>query len=150
MFLSRWWPKIDRKSKDGAKDRGDLTHPEDWAVECKNTKGVNLPQYLREAEAEATHKGARFFVALVKNRRSKGESGRVEDGYAVTRTRVWGQVAREHEIATEALADLEALAARWSNNAIRDSSYAVLTAEAVSVAIEELRKVSFGEVGEVS
>jgi hypothetical protein len=121
---------MDRKTKTGAKDEGDLTHPENWAVECKNVNPISLPRFLREAEAEAGHKGVRLFVALVKNRRSKGESGQVQDGYAVTRTRVWAEVARQHEVGTDLITYLVALNARD----LPDSSYRVLANEAVITA----------------
>lgn len=115
-FLSRWWPKIKRAALEGTGDVGDLTHPEGWAVECKDRLPITLPQFLREAEAEAQNKGVPFFVALVKNRRSKGETGKIEDGYAVTRTRVWAQVAFEHEHATSTLEYLSALKARLTSD----------------------------------
>lgn len=139
-FLKPWWPKMDRKTKTGAKDEGDLTHPENWAVECKNVNPISLPRFLREAEAEAGHKGVRLFVALVKNRRSKGESGRVEDGYAVTRTRVWAEVARQHEIGTELVKYLAALNARD----LPDSSYRVLANEAVRMASDDWYGALYG------
>lgn len=128
-FLSRWWPKIKRAALEGTGDIGDLTLPEDWAVECKNRSPINLPLFLREAEAEAENKGARFFVALVKNRRSKGESGQVHDGYAVTRTRVWARVAHEHETLTDTVQHIDALRARHAAGALSDSALAVLVSE---------------------
>lgn len=130
-FLSRWWPKIKRAALQGTGDIGDLTHPEGWAVECKNVSPISLPKFLREAEAEAHNKGVPFFVALVKNRRSAGESGQVEDGYAVTRTRVWAAVAWEHERLSEVVDYVRALAARHRDGALSDSAYAVLTTEAL-------------------
>lgn len=132
-FLARWWPKIKRAALSGKGDVGDLTHPEDWAVECKDRTPISLPAFLREAEAEAENKGARYFVALVKNRRSKGESGTVEDGYAVTRTRVWAQVAYEHETATACVGYLLALAKRHADGAVTDSAFAVLAMESLSL-----------------
>lgn len=136
-FLRRWFPKVDRKTKEGAADKGDLHWPDtEWAVECKNTGNISLPKFLREAEEEAVNKGARLFVALVKNRRSKGETGKVEDGYAVTRTRVWAQVAFEHEAMRQVVEYLAALSARRSDpdsrNPVTDSTFAVLACEALA------------------
>lgn len=136
-FLAKWWPKIKRAALSGKGDVGDLTHPEDWAVECKDRTPISLPAFLREAEEEAKNKGARFFVALVKNRRSKGESGAVEDGYAVTRTRVWATVAREHEIRGECLSYLLALRQRWADDGISDSRFAILADESLMAMVEE-------------
>jgi hypothetical protein len=101
-------------------------------VECKDRTPISLPQFLREAEAEAANKGAQFFVALVKNRRSKGESGRIEDGYAVTRTRVWATVAFEHEVCLNTLNHLLALKARHDTGSLTDSAFSVLASEALN------------------
>src|SRR5690242_18816918 len=102
-----------RAALQGTGDVGDLTHPEGWAVECKDRAPISLPLFLREAEAEAANKGVKYFVALVKNRRSKGETGQVQDGYAVTRTRVWAQVAYEHERQAEFIQYVQAVFARY-------------------------------------
>lgn len=133
-FLTRWWPKQKRASLEGSGDVGDLTLPEGWAVECKDSPYAgNLPRFLREAEAEAGNKGVSRFVALVKNRRSKGESGRVPDGFAVTRTRVWADVAHEHEHATRCLDQIDALRARLSGDlpgrALTESAFVALVSE---------------------
>lgn len=130
-FLRRWWPKQKRAALEGSGDVGDLTLPEGWAVECKDSPYAgNLPRFLREAEDEAANKGVERFVALVKNRRSKGESGQVQDGYAVTRTRVWAETVHSLEVAEEALEHIAALGARLNSGAIRDSEFAVLAFEA--------------------
>lgn len=134
-FLKRWWPQIDRKTKTGAKDEGDLTHPDGWAIECKNVSPISLPRFLREAETEAENKGVRLFVALVKNRRSKGESGKVEDGYAVTRTRVWAEVAHRLERAEEFTEYVTALTNRLNQDSearrLTPQTFAVLIGEAL-------------------
>lgn len=137
-FLSRWWPKIKRAAMEGTGDIGDLTHPEGWAVECKDRKPISLPQFLREAEAEAANKGVSRFVALVKNRRGPNETGQVQDGYAVTRTRVWAQVAREHEVMYETLSHLAALRARHAAGSLPDSTFAVLACEALRIGSEDM------------
>lgn len=101
-FLQRWWPKCKRLQLEGAADIGDISHPEGWAIEAKDKPYAgNLPSMLREAEAEAANRGVSRFVVLCKNRRSKGESGQVQDGYAVTRTRVWAETAHRLEQAEE-------------------------------------------------
>lgn len=145
-FLARWWPKMKRAALEGTGDVGDLTHPETWAVECKDRAPISLPAFLREAEAEAANKGVRFFVALVKNRRSKGESGKVEDGYAVTRTRVWAQVAYEHELALATLDAIRALAARRNNgdsrNGVTDSTFAILVNETMIGYVDALEAIT--------
>lgn len=128
-YLSYWWPKIKRARLAGGHDVGDLTLPEEWAVECKNARTINLPRFLREAEQEAANKGARFFVAIVKNRRGAGENGAVGDGYAVTRTRVWAELAWEHEHATGAMSEVADLTRRYRDGSITDATYGALVAE---------------------
>lgn len=133
-FLKRWWPKQKRAALEGTGDVGDLTLPEGWAVECKDSPYAgNLPRFLREAEDEAENKGVSRFVALVKNRRSKGESGKVQDGFAVTRTRVWAEVAYEHETATRCLDQIDALRARLAEDLparrLSESAFVTLVSE---------------------
>lgn len=151
-FLSRWWPKIKRAALEGTGDIGDLSHPEGWAVECKDRKPISLPAFLREAEDEARNKGVRHFVALVKNRRSAGESGKVQDGYAVTRTRVWAEVAHEHEHATATLDHIDALRERLKSDLperrLSESAFVTLVSEAVwsyRYALAQAQEVGSGE-----
>jgi hypothetical protein len=139
-YLKRWWPKMKRAALEGTGDIGDLALPEGWAVECKNAQTINLPQFLREAESEAANKGVRNFVALVKNRRSKGESGAVWDGYAVTRTRVWARIAYEHERARETLEYLTALDQRLRTGGINESAYAVLARESLAAFSDDMAR----------
>lgn len=131
-FLRRWWPKCKRLALEGTADIGDISHPEGWAIEAKDKPYAgNLPSILREAEAEAANRGVPHFVALVKNRRSKGEDGKVPNGYAVTRTRVWADVAYRLEVGEAALAHVAALNSRLQAGSIRDSDFVVLAREAL-------------------
>ena len=51
--------RIDRSPRAGAKDKGDIAgvriRGHKLAIECKDTARMNLPQWAREAEAEATN-----------------------------------------------------------------------------------------------
>lgn len=140
-FLARWWPKIKRAALEGTGDVGDLTHPEGWAIECKDRQPISLPMFLREAEAEAANRGVSRFVAIVKNRRSKGESGHVADGYAVTRTRVWAEATHALEAAEDALAHLGALEARRQAGSVTDSEFASLAKFALIEYRERMERV---------
>ncbi|WP_018296484.1 putative PDDEXK endonuclease [Corynebacterium lubricantis] len=62
---------IDRLVKTGAKDRGDIGPLRDSknrliAVECKNTSKMALPQWVREAQAEADNYGAHLGIIIHK------------------------------------------------------------------------------------
>lgn len=65
---------VDRLVKTGAKDRGDIggvtAQDRKVAIECKDYAGQikNLPQTLREVEAEKVHYDAPLGVAIYKRR----------------------------------------------------------------------------------
>ena len=66
-------PNIDRMVKAGALDKGDIANVRDshgrlLAVECKNTATMSLPQWEREATAEALNYGAHAGVIIHKRR----------------------------------------------------------------------------------
>jgi hypothetical protein len=68
----------DRKVKRGRHDQADITGVEDWALECKNEKTINLAGAIDEATIEAANAGVRWFAAIIKRRRKN-----VRDAYAV-------------------------------------------------------------------
>ena len=61
---------IDRRTKTGAKDRGDLTgvraHGKRVAVEIKNTTRINLAGWIHEAHTEAGNDDAAVGVVVFK------------------------------------------------------------------------------------
>lgn len=68
-----WYPDADRQPKRGAKDIGDILLPGEkrLVIECKSrgksTKPVlNLPEWHREAQVEAEHKGVPVGVVVFK------------------------------------------------------------------------------------
>lgn len=66
-------PNIDRMVKAGALDKGDIANVRDShgrlvAIECKNTATMSLPQWEREATAEALNYGAHAGVIVHKRR----------------------------------------------------------------------------------
>ena len=68
----------DRKSKRGARDEGDVTGVEDWTLELKNERTIQLAAAVDEATIEAANAGTAWFAAIIK-RRGKN----VRDAYVV-------------------------------------------------------------------
>jgi hypothetical protein len=63
---------IDRKPRGGAFDTGDIggvrIHGQRLVIECKDVATVSLPQWVREAQIEATHDHALAGVVVHKRR----------------------------------------------------------------------------------
>lgn len=72
-------PWAERRALGGALDKGDLAGVPEVAFECKAEQSIDLPGYLREAEAERANAGARMGVVWIK-RRGKTSA---RDGYVV-------------------------------------------------------------------
>ena len=75
---------IERRAKNGAKDRGDLSGVyiggEPCVVECKDYGGeLRLPQWLKEAEVERGNADAEYGVVIAKRR----GTSKFEDQYVV-------------------------------------------------------------------
>lgn len=68
-------PRIERRTRNGAKDRGDINgimlDGQRVVVECKNTAKMNVPEHLREADEEMRNDDATF-NAVVQKRRGIG------------------------------------------------------------------------------
>lgn len=63
------FPSAERRYGAGLReDRGDIVGVPGFALECKNTKSINLAQFIDEAILEAKHAKARFGAAIVKRR----------------------------------------------------------------------------------
>lgn len=64
--------RIDRRVKRGANDRGDISgvrvHGQRVVVECKNVTKLDLPGWVREAQAEAGNDDALVGVVVHKRR----------------------------------------------------------------------------------
>ena len=70
--------RIERRSRNGAKDRGDIAglrspHGERIVIECKDVAKLNLGGWLNEAEVEAGNDDAPIALVIHK-RRGKGEA----------------------------------------------------------------------------
>lgn len=70
--------RIDRRVKNGAKDRGDIggirVHGQRLVVECKNTSKMALPAWTNEAHLEAGNDDALVGV-VVHKRHGVGDAG---------------------------------------------------------------------------
>lgn len=68
-------PYIDRRVKQGAKDRGDIAgvrvDGQSIAIECKNVRSQALGTWITEAQREAVNDGALMGIVIHK-RRGKG------------------------------------------------------------------------------
>ncbi|MEU5549223.1 hypothetical protein ABZ738_05590 [Micromonospora sp. NPDC047793] len=61
-------PHAERRTLNGAKDRGDIAGIPGVVIECKNEKTATLASYVTEAETERANDGARIGLAWVKRR----------------------------------------------------------------------------------
>ena len=93
--------RIERRTKNGSKDRGDITGVKTLGggrvvIECKNTARDNLPAWIREAEQERGNDDALIGVVAHK----KHGSGKAADQY-VTMTLATFAVLLEGGIQTD-------------------------------------------------
>lgn len=84
---------VERRARNGAKDRGDLAGVRDRigarvVVECKNTTRTDLPGWLREAEKERVNDSAAYGVAMFK----KHGSGKPGEQYVVMDTATFARL----------------------------------------------------------
>lgn len=67
--LRLFYPGTERRALSGNKDKGDFVLPgAPYALESKNVKTMALPQWIREAEVEATNLGVPYGVVVHKRR----------------------------------------------------------------------------------
>lgn len=64
--------RIERRARNGAKDRGDIAgvriHGQRLVIECKDTATMRLPEWTREARAEAGNDDALVGVVVHKRK----------------------------------------------------------------------------------
>ena len=72
FLVSEWDDRIIRQPLTGGKDKGDIANfrigNHKMAIECKNVKVMNLPGWVREAQAEAENLGGVAGVVVHKRR----------------------------------------------------------------------------------
>lgn len=73
-YLAAWWPHVERRARNGSKDRGDIAGIVGVVVEAKNCRAMDLAGWVDEAEAERVNDGAAVAVTWHK-RRGKGSPG---------------------------------------------------------------------------
>jgi hypothetical protein len=76
-YLRRFAPHVERRAKNGAKDRGDVAGIPGVVIECKNARAMDLAGWVDEALTERLNDGAAVAVVWHK-RRGKGQAA---DGY---------------------------------------------------------------------
>jgi len=76
-YLASWWPHVERRARNGAKDRGDIAGLIGVVVEAKAARAMDLAGWVDEAEVERVNDGASVAVVW-HHRRGKGSPG---DGY---------------------------------------------------------------------
>ncbi|MFI6763315.1 hypothetical protein ACIBF5_29695 [Micromonospora sp. NPDC050417] len=67
-------PYAERRTLNGAKDRGDVAGIPGVVIECKNERAITLAEYADETETERRNDQAAVGVAWIK-RRGKGSPG---------------------------------------------------------------------------
>ena len=66
-YLKDMYPFVERRSLNGALDKGDITGTDPRLVwECKNHKTLKLSEWLRETAVETTNAPADFGVLIAK------------------------------------------------------------------------------------
>lgn len=73
------WPYVERRARNGAKDRGDIAGIPGLVVEAKSTNRIELAAWVGEAETERDNDGAQYGVVWAKR---KGRQS-AADGYVV-------------------------------------------------------------------
>lgn len=76
-YLLPFVPHVERRAKNGAKDRGDIAGIPGVVIEAKNARAMDLAGWVDEAQTEARNDGAPYGVVW-HHRRGKGSPG---DGY---------------------------------------------------------------------
>lgn len=63
-FNENGWPQVERRARNGRKDRGDLTGLVSIVVEAKNVKRIELAKWMDEALVEQANDGAQQAVVI--------------------------------------------------------------------------------------
>jgi Holliday junction resolvase len=58
-------------------DRGDIAGVQDWVLECKNHKAMDLAGWMAEALVEQANAGTRFTAVVIKRRNKPAKDGYV-------------------------------------------------------------------------
>ncbi len=78
-FLLPFFPHAERRTLNGAKDKGDIAGIPGVVIESKSANRLQLAEWLKEAQAEATNANARIGVVWA-HRKGKASAG---DGYVL-------------------------------------------------------------------
>lgn len=90
-FRTHGFPQADRRYGAGIQfDKGDLVGIPDFAIECKNTRTIDLAQFVAEAVAEAINARVKYGAAIIKRRQRP-----VKDAYVVMTLEQFTQLLQE-------------------------------------------------------
>lgn len=78
-YLTGFWPYAERRTLNGAKDRGDISGIPGVVIEAKNANRTQLAEWLDEAEQEGSNADARV-SAVWMHRKGKSSAA---DGYVI-------------------------------------------------------------------
>lgn len=73
-YLRDFFPAVERRAMQGAKDCGDIANIPNTVLEVKNQKAMDLAGWLKEAKAEALNAGVTRY-AVIHKRRGVGDMG---------------------------------------------------------------------------
>ncbi|MFC4494035.1 hypothetical protein ACFPA8_07805 [Streptomyces ovatisporus] len=73
----------------GRLDQGDIHVEEDWVLEAKNVKSIDLADFVRQALREARNAGREYGAAVVKRRNSN-----VSNGYVITDLETFARIIK--------------------------------------------------------
>lgn len=76
-YLNERGLKVVRRALTGGKDQGDIYGLDNWTLECKAERSIDLAGALNEAKQEAANAGTDFYAAVHKRRNHSTEDGYV-------------------------------------------------------------------------
>ena len=91
VLAASGWPHAERRTLNGAFDRGDIAGIIGVVIEAKATAKANIPGWLRELDVEMVNDGAATGAVWAK---SVGKA-HAEDGYIVMRPATWLALLKE-------------------------------------------------------
>lgn len=89
-FLNDKGIKVERRALKGNKDCGDIAGLDNWILELKATKELDLAGAVREAQDEAVNASTDFWAAVMKRRRAP-----ISEAYVVLPLWMWAELYKE-------------------------------------------------------
>lgn len=73
-YLQQWWPHVERRALNGAKDKGDVAGVIGVMIEAKSASRIALAEWMKELQAEKANANAPIGVVWIR-RRGKPDPG---------------------------------------------------------------------------